>query len=60
MQDPVGGTKNRRKNSCGLCSLSDSIDKPFLLLFFFLFFISIFNYPNSNMILNFETILKGK
>jgi hypothetical protein len=40
----------------GLCSLSGRIDKPFYLLFFFLFFISRFNYHNSNLILNFETI----
>jgi hypothetical protein len=56
MQDPASGIKNRRKNSCGLCSLSDRIDKPFICYSFFLFFISRFNYPNSNLVLNFETI----
>jgi hypothetical protein len=48
--------RNRRKNSRELCSLSGRIDKSFICYSFFLFFISRFNYPNSNLILNFETI----
>jgi hypothetical protein len=38
------------------CSLSGQIGKPFICYSFFLFFISRFNYPNLDMILNFETI----
>jgi hypothetical protein len=56
MQDSTSGIKNRRKNSRGLCSLSGRLDKPFIWYSFFCFFISRFNYPNSNLILNFETI----
>jgi hypothetical protein len=56
MQDPASGIKNRRKNSCGLCSLSGQIGKPFICYFFMVFLISNFNYPYSNLILNFETI----
>jgi hypothetical protein len=47
MQDPASGIKNRRKNSRELCSLNGRIGKPFICRF---------NYPNSNLILNFETI----
>jgi hypothetical protein len=57
MQDPASGIKkNRRKNSRGMCSLSGRLGKPFICYSFFLFFISRFNYPNSNLILNFGTM----
>jgi hypothetical protein len=58
MQDLASGIKNSRKNSRMLCSLSGRIHKPFICYSFFsyFFFIFRFNYPNSNLILNFETI----
>jgi hypothetical protein len=56
MQDPAIGIKNRRENSRGLCSLSGRLGKHFIFYSFFQIFISRFNYPNSNLILNFETI----
>jgi hypothetical protein len=57
MQDPASGIKNWWKNSRGVCFLSGRIGKPFIFYSFFLLFLfPDFNYPNSNLILNFETI----